>query len=78
MFGLDFMIDDKFNPTLIEINTNPAIETTCPICLRVIPSMIENAFRLSFYLSLTLYIDLFFILRIGLDPLFPPPLNWPG
>ncbi|EAS02300.2 tubulin-tyrosine ligase family protein (macronuclear) [Tetrahymena thermophila SB210] len=60
VFGLDFMIDDKFKPYLIEINTNPAIETTCPICLRVIPGMIENAFR------------------IGLDPLFPPPQNWPG
>jgi len=45
VFGLDFMIDEKFNPLLIEINTNPAIETTCPICTRVIPSMIENAFR---------------------------------
>ena len=39
------MIDEKFKPYLIEINTNPAIETTCPICLRVIPGMIENAFR---------------------------------
>jgi hypothetical protein len=39
------MIDEKFKPYLIEINTNPAIETTCPICLRVIPNMIENALR---------------------------------
>lgn len=60
IFGLDFMIDENFKPYLIEINTNPALETTCPICSRVIPPMVENAFR------------------IGLDPLFPPPLNWPG
>ena len=45
VFGLDFMIDEQFNPLLIEVNTNPAIETTCPICLKVIPPMIENAFR---------------------------------
>lgn len=45
IFGLDFMIDENFKPYLIEINVNPAIETTCPICLKVIPPMIENAFR---------------------------------
>ena len=26
LFGLDFMIDSKFNPWLIEINTNPCLE----------------------------------------------------
>ena len=45
IFGLDFMIDDSFKPWLIEVNTNPALDTSCPICLRVIPPMLENAFR---------------------------------
>lgn len=47
IFGLDFMIDENFKPYLIEINTNPALETACPICLRVIPPMIDNAFRIA-------------------------------
>ena len=29
VFGLDFMIDENFQPWLIEINTNPCIETSC-------------------------------------------------
>lgn len=29
VFGLDFMIDKDFKPWLIEINTNPCIETSC-------------------------------------------------
>ena len=53
------MIDDTFKPYLIEINTNPDITTSTLVCGRVIPTMIENA------------------LRISIDPLFPPPQNWP-
>ena len=49
IFGLDFMIDAKFNPWLIEINTNPCLEMDCPVLDRLIPSMVENAFR---YVSL--------------------------
>lgn len=45
IFGLDFMIDNKFKTYLIEINTNPCLETGCPVLDRVIPSMVENAFR---------------------------------
>jgi tubulin---tyrosine ligase len=54
------MIDENFAPFLIEINTNPDITTSTNICLRVIPPMLENAFR------------------IAVDPLFPPPVNWPA
>lgn len=59
IFGLDFMIDEDFKPFLIEINTNPDITISSPVCRRVIPLMVENA------------------LRIGVDPLFSPPLIWP-
>ncbi|CAD8049611.1 unnamed protein product [Paramecium primaurelia] len=47
IFGLDFMIDEKFQPYLIEINTNPCLELSSPLLGRIIPAMVENAFRLS-------------------------------
>ena len=48
VFGLDFMIDEEFKPWLIEINTNPCLEiANSPILTRIIPTMLENAFRLS-------------------------------
>ncbi|CAD8048946.1 unnamed protein product [Paramecium sonneborni] len=47
IFGLDFMIDDKFQPYLIEINTNPCLELSSPLLGRIIPAMVENALRLS-------------------------------
>ena len=28
LFGMDFMIDEAFRPWLIEINTNPCLETS--------------------------------------------------
>lgn len=40
IFGFDFMIDSNFKPWLIEINTNPCLELSCPILERLIPSMV--------------------------------------
>ena len=31
IFGFDFMLDEQFKVHLIEVNTNPCLETTCPI-----------------------------------------------
>lgn len=47
VFGLDFMIDRDFRPWLIEINTNPCIETSCLVLEKVIPRMLDDAFKLS-------------------------------
>lgn len=47
IFGLDFMIDQKFKPWLIEINTNPCLETSSSTLERIIPRMVDNAFKLS-------------------------------
>ena len=44
IFGLDFMLDDDFKPYLIEINTNPCLDTSSTILARLIPQMIEQAF----------------------------------
>lgn len=41
------MIDDKFKPWLIEINTNPCLEVSSTTLERVIPRMLDNAFKLS-------------------------------
>lgn len=60
IFGLDFMIDESFKPWLIEINTNPCLETSCPVLERVIPNLLEDT------------------LKLCLDPLFPPPTDWPA
>lgn len=40
------MINSRFEVNLIEINTNPCLETSCTLLSRIIPSMMENAFRI--------------------------------
>ena len=41
------MLDSHFHPWLIEINTNPCLEMNCPVLDRIIPGMVENAFRIA-------------------------------
>lgn len=47
IFGYDFMLDDNFKVYLIEANTNPCLETTCPILQKVITDVVDTGFRLS-------------------------------
>ena len=47
LFGLDFMIDQDFNPWLIECNSNPCLEVSCPLLSGIIPTMVENILRIS-------------------------------
>ena len=48
IFGFDFMIDSDFGVYLIEANTNPCIEINqCPVLARIIPNMLDNAFRIA-------------------------------
>jgi tubulin polyglutamylase TTLL1 len=47
IYGLDYMIDENFKPWLIEINTNPCIETSSILMEKIIPRMVDEAFRLS-------------------------------
>lgn len=37
LMGFDFMLDDYLNLTLIEVNTNPCLETPCFLLQRLIP-----------------------------------------
>ena len=41
------MIDADFKVLLIECNTNPCLELSCPLLARIIPAMLDSAFRLS-------------------------------
>ena len=43
IFGLDFMLDFEYNVWLIEVNSNPCLEVSCPMLGGIIPRMIENA-----------------------------------
>ena len=47
IFGFDFMIDEDFKVYLIEANTNPCLEISCPLLARIIPPMLESAFRIA-------------------------------
>lgn len=46
MFGYDFMLDEDFRLYLIEVNTNPCLEMTCPLLARIIPEVLDNTFRM--------------------------------
>lgn len=39
------MIDENYKTWLIEVNTNPCLETTCPLLARVITGLLENVFK---------------------------------
>jgi hypothetical protein len=41
----DYMIDSKYNPILIEINSNPCLEFACPLLHRLITALIDNTFK---------------------------------
>ena len=47
ILGYDFMIDEDLHPWLIEINTNPCLETSCEILSDIIPSMLENSIKIA-------------------------------
>ena len=36
IYGYDFMIDEEFKVYLIEVNTNPCLETPCPLLSRIV------------------------------------------
>lgn len=39
------MIDSNFKVYIIECNTNPSLELSCPLMARIIPAMLDNVFR---------------------------------
>lgn len=47
LFGYDFMVDADLTVWLIECNTNPCLDESSGILRRLIPRMIDDAFRLT-------------------------------
>ena len=47
LFGYDVMIDEKFNVYLIEVNTNPCLETPCSLLSSIISSVLDDTFKLT-------------------------------
>ncbi len=47
IFGYDFMIDCNLKVWLIEVNTNPCLEESSPILEKILPRMLDDAFRIT-------------------------------
>jgi hypothetical protein len=47
LFGYDFMVNQSFQPVLIEVNTNPCLEFVCPLLTDIISRVIEDSFKLA-------------------------------
>lgn len=47
VLGYDFMVDAELKVWLIEVNTNPCLELSSPLLARIIPAMLDNAFRIA-------------------------------
>ena len=48
LLGYDFMIDNDMNVFLIEVNTNPCLDTSpCPLLQRLITQVLDQTFKLA-------------------------------
>lgn len=47
VLGYDFMIDENFKVWLIEVNTNPCLSISSAYLAKLIPAMLDNAFRIA-------------------------------
>ena len=47
IFGYDFMVDSSLQPWLIEVNTNPCLETTCPLLQKLITDLVDSGLRIA-------------------------------
>ena len=47
ILGYDFMLDEDFKVYLIEVNTNPCLETTCPLLSKLITDLVDSGLRIA-------------------------------
>ena len=47
IFGYDFILDENYQPYLLEINTNPGLEISSPLIDELLPRMIDDALKLT-------------------------------
>ena len=47
LFGYDFMIDEDCKVYLIEVNTNPCLETPCALLQRLITQVLDQSFKIA-------------------------------
>ncbi len=47
LLGYDFMVTEDYKPLLIEINSNPCLEFSCPLLARLILEVVNAVFRTS-------------------------------
>jgi len=47
VMGFDFMLDTDLKLTLIEVNTNPCLDTPCLLLNRLIPQMLDQTMKLA-------------------------------
>ena len=47
LFGYDFIIDNEYNPWILEINNNPGLSISSPVIEKLIPRMMDDTFRLT-------------------------------
>ncbi|TGZ64408.1 hypothetical protein CRM22_006395 [Opisthorchis felineus] len=46
LYGLDFLLDDQFQPWLLEVNSNPAMATNCDALKSVLPDLIDKSIHI--------------------------------
>ena len=47
LLSFDFIIDSSGKPWLIDVNSNPSLEESCPFLSMIIPRMIHDLFSLT-------------------------------
>jgi len=47
IFGYDFILDNDFNPWILEINNNPGLGISSPVIQKLVPRMMDDALRLT-------------------------------